>query len=33
VWAEAIAEAPLMATRADSRDLAKPIPPPAANDG
>jgi len=32
VWAEAIAEAPLMATRADSRDLAKPIAPPAAND-
>ncbi len=33
VWAEAIAEAPLMATRADSRNLAKPIAPPAANDG
>lgn len=32
MWAEAIAEAPLMATRADSRDLAKPIAPPAAND-
>jgi phospholipase/carboxylesterase len=32
VWAEAIAEAPLMATRADSRDLGKPIAPPAAND-
>ena len=32
VWAEAIAEAPLMATRADSRDLAKPIASPAAND-
>ena len=32
VWAEVIAEAPLMVTRADSRDLAKPIPPPAAND-
>ena len=31
--AEAIAEAPLMATRADSRNLAKPIAPPAANDG
>jgi phospholipase/carboxylesterase len=33
VWAEAIAEAPLMATRADSRDLGKPIVRPAANDG
>jgi phospholipase/carboxylesterase len=32
VWAAAIAEAPLMATRADSRDLAKPIAPRAAND-
>jgi phospholipase/carboxylesterase len=32
VWAEAIADAPLMATRADSRDLAKPLAPPAAND-
>ena len=32
VWAEAFAEAPLMATRADSRDLAKPIAPPPAND-
>lgn len=32
VWAEAMAEAPLMATRADSRDLAKPVTPPAAND-
>ena len=32
VWAEAMAEAPLMSTRADSRDLAKPIAPPAAND-
>jgi phospholipase/carboxylesterase len=32
VWAEAMAEAPLIATRADSRDLAKPVPPPAAND-
>ena len=29
---EAIAQAPLMATRADSRDLGKPVPPPAAND-
>lgn len=33
VWEAAIAEAPLMATRADSRDLGKPIAPPAANDG
>ena len=32
VWAEAMAEAPLMATRASSRDLDRPIPPPAAND-
>lgn len=32
VWAEAMAEAPLMSTRADSRDLGKPIAPPAAND-
>ncbi|HEX4885430.1 MAG TPA: esterase [Casimicrobiaceae bacterium] len=32
VWAAAIAEAPLMSTRADSRDLAPPAPPPAAND-
>lgn len=32
VWAEAMAEAPLIATRADSRDLDRPIPPPAAND-
>ena len=32
VWAEVIAEAPLMATRADSRDLGKPIAPRAAND-
>jgi phospholipase/carboxylesterase len=32
VWAEVIAEAPLMATRANSRDLGKPIAPPAAND-
>jgi phospholipase/carboxylesterase len=32
VWAEAMAAAPLMATRADSRDLARPCPPPAAND-
>ncbi len=33
VWAAAIAEAPLLATRAHSRDLGKPIAPPAANDG
>ena len=32
VWAEAIAEAPLMVTRADSRDLGQPSAPPAAND-
>lgn len=32
IWAEAMAEAPLMATRADSRDLDRCIPPPAAND-
>lgn len=32
VWEEAIAVAPLIATRADSRDLGKPIAPPAAND-
>ncbi len=32
VWAEAMAEAPLMATRADSRDLGKPVTPRAAND-
>jgi phospholipase/carboxylesterase len=32
VWAEALAEAPLMSTRADSRNLQKPMAPPAAND-
>ena len=32
VWAAAMAEAPLMSTRADSRDLDKPLAPPAAND-
>lgn len=32
VWAEAMAEAPLMSTRANSRDLAKAFAPPAAND-
>lgn len=32
VWAEAMADAPLMATRADSRDLDRPLAPPAAND-
>lgn len=32
IWAEAIAEAPLMATRADSRDLERPRGGPAAND-
>jgi len=32
VWAQALADAPLMATRADSRDLDRPIAPPAAND-
>lgn len=32
VWKEAMAEAPLMATRADSRELARPSTPPAAND-
>jgi len=32
VWAEAIADAPLMATRADSRDLDRPVAGPAAND-
>lgn len=32
VWAEAMAEAPLLATRADSRALDKRIAPPAAND-
>lgn len=32
VWAEAMADAPLMATRADSRDLGRPSAAPAAND-
>jgi phospholipase/carboxylesterase len=32
VWAQALAEAPLVATRADSRALARPVAPPAAND-
>jgi phospholipase/carboxylesterase len=32
VWAQALAEAPLIATRADSRVLSRPVPPPAAND-
>lgn len=32
VWAQALAEAPLVATRAHSRDLARPTAPPAAND-
>jgi phospholipase/carboxylesterase len=32
VWAEAMADAPLMATRADSRDLGRPCVPPPAND-
>ena len=32
VWEEALADAPLMATRADSRDLERPAPPRAAND-
>jgi phospholipase/carboxylesterase len=32
VWAQALAEAPLMATRADSRALDRPLPPRAAND-
>jgi phospholipase/carboxylesterase len=32
IWAEAMAEAPLMSTRADSRELNRPSPPPAAND-
>lgn len=32
VWQEALAEAPLMATRADSRALAQPAPGSAAND-
>ncbi len=32
VWAEAMASAPLMTTRADSRDLGQPSTPAAAND-
>jgi phospholipase/carboxylesterase len=32
VWTEAMADAPLMATRADSRDLGRAVAPPAAND-
>jgi phospholipase/carboxylesterase len=32
VWAQALAEAPLVATRADSRALERPVAPPAAND-
>ena len=32
VWAQALAEAPLVATRADSRALERPLAPPAAND-
>jgi phospholipase/carboxylesterase len=32
IWAEALASAPLVATRADSRDLERPVAPPAAND-
>jgi len=32
VWAEALACAPLLATRADSRDLDRPVRPSAAND-
>ena len=32
VWEEALADAPLMATRADSRDLERPPAPRAAND-
>jgi phospholipase/carboxylesterase len=32
VWAEAMAEAPLMSTRADSRELNRPSALPAAND-
>jgi phospholipase/carboxylesterase len=32
VWEEALADAPLMATRADSRDLERPPGPRAAND-
>jgi len=32
IWEAALAEAPLMATRADSRELSRPIPAPPAND-
>lgn len=32
IWQEVLAEAPLIATRADSRELARPIPAPPAND-
>jgi phospholipase/carboxylesterase len=32
IWAEALASAPLMGTRADSRDLERPAAAPAAND-
>jgi len=32
IWAQALAEAPLIATRADSRALGRPAPPAAAND-
>jgi phospholipase/carboxylesterase len=32
VWEQALAEAPLMATRASSRELARPVAHPAAND-
>lgn len=32
IWEEAMAEAPLLATRADSRELDRPVAQPAAND-
>jgi phospholipase/carboxylesterase len=32
IWAEALASAPLLGTRADSRDLERPASAPAAND-
>lgn len=32
VWEEALASAPIISTRADSRDLGRPVSPPAAND-
>ena len=32
IWAEVLASAPVMGTRADSRDLGRPATPPAAND-